>query len=160
MMSKNKSFLICLTFIIATPLISCTSKQAENVSSKKNSTPEVSMKIETNSGENTKEDTNKKEEKKVSGLPVILGMDDSVPEAEQEYIDKVLSKITKNSTKEEVIKLLGEPSRDLGWKLNWWVKINDKNSRVGVFFTSEGGAVEKVVLDGGMGRFYYCKELK
>jgi len=159
-MLKNKSFLICLTFIIATTLISCTSKQGENISSKKPSTPEVSMKTETNSEENIEEDTNKNEEKKASGLPVILGMDDNVPEAEQEYIDKILSKITKNSTKEEVITLLGEPSRDLGWKLNWWVKINDKNSRVGVFFTSEGGVLEKVVLDGGMGRFYYCKELK
>jgi len=46
------------------------------------------------------------ERKEASGLPVILGMDDNVPEAEQEYIDKVLSKITKNSTKAASVKQL------------------------------------------------------
>ena len=158
-MSLKKKFpLICLILLLTTFLISCTSKQTENVHNK--SIPkEKSTEVSANSPSSS-EDNNKKEEQSSSGFGILSGMNDKVPEAEQEYIDKVLSKITKTSTKEEVIKLLGEPSRDLGWKLNWWVKIDNKDSRVGVFFTSEGNAIEKIVLDGGIGRFYYCKELK
>jgi len=158
MLLKKKFLLMCLIAIPITFTISCTNKQTQDIN-KTNTSTEASTELSTKT-ETSSEDNTKKEEQKPSGFGILSGMNDKVPEAEQEYIDKVLSKITKNSTKEEVLKLLGEPSRDLGWKLNWWVKIDNKDSRVGVFFTSKDGAIEKVVLDGGMGRFYYCKELK
>lgn len=86
-------------------------------------------------------------------------MDDTVPPVEQEYIDSVLSLITKDSSKEDVINLLGKPDRDLGLKVNWWVTIGDKNSRIGVYFSSSSGKATRINLDGGPGRFYYSKEL-
>jgi hypothetical protein len=90
---------------------------------------------------------------------VINGGSDEIPPEEQWYIDTVLSQITSETTKEEVIELLGKPSRDLALKLNWWVSIANRKSRVGVYFSSTTGKAQEIVLDGGGGRFYYRKTL-
>jgi hypothetical protein len=84
---------------------------------------------------------------------------DDIPAEEQLYIDTVLSQITSETTKEEAIELLGKPSRDLVLKVNWWVSIDGRNSRIGVYFSSATGKAEDVILDGGWGRFYYRKAL-
>lgn len=89
---------------------------------------------------------------------IISGMNDPVPDKEQEYIDNILSQITKDTTKNELIELLGEPSRDLGFKINWWIEIEEKKSRVGVFI--KNNQIKQVVLDGGPGRFYYSKDIE
>lgn len=87
------------------------------------------------------------------------GMKDKIPTEEQGYIDTVLVQITSESTKEEVFELLGKPSRNIGLKINWNVIINEKKSRIGVYFSPEEEKATKVVLDGGVGRFYYRKDL-
>lgn len=89
---------------------------------------------------------------------ILSGMDSEVPAEEQKYIDEVLSKITKDSSKDDVIELLGPPSRDSGSKVNWWITINGKESRVGVYFSLSGNAT-RINLDGGPGRFYYRTDL-
>ena len=89
----------------------------------------------------------------------IKGMNEEIPVEEQEYINEVLKQITTDSTKDDVIKLLGEPSRDLGLKVNWEVNINGNISRVGVYFDIKTEKVESIVLDGGKGRFYYREDL-
>ena len=89
---------------------------------------------------------------------VLVGMNDEVPPEEQKYIDSVLSRISTETTREDVISLLGTPYRDLGGKVNWWIEIDGQKSRVGVYFSHEGKATE-IVLDGGTGRYYYRKDL-
>lgn len=87
------------------------------------------------------------------------GMSKKIPPAEQQYINKVLDKINAESSKENVIALLGDPDRDLGLKVNWWVTIDRNKDRIGVYFSSTTGKATRVNLDGGTGRFYYRKDL-
>jgi len=77
---------------------------------------------------------------------------------EREFCKKVLWQIKPESSVKDVITLLGKPSRDLKLKKNWWMKLNGKKDRVGVYFTLSGFA-EEVVLDGGPGRFYYRRKV-
>lgn len=88
------------------------------------------------------------------------GMNSSIPNEEQEFIDTVLVQINFESTLAEIIELLGEPSRNLGLKVNWVVTINEKESRIGVYFSSKTGTATTVNFDGGVGRFYYRKDLE
>ncbi|MDR1193846.1 MAG: hypothetical protein LBK98_06765 [Peptococcaceae bacterium] len=92
------------------------------------------------------------------GSAINPGNDD-IPAEEQIYIDTVLARVTAETTKEEAIELLGKPSRDLVLKVNWWVVIANRNSRVGIYFSGTTGKAEEVVLDGGWGKFYYTKTL-
>ncbi len=87
------------------------------------------------------------------------GLITEVPPAEQVYIDSVLSQITPQTTKAEAIALLGKPDRDLFFKVNWWVLIENKRSRIGISFSSVTGFAREIILDGGLERFYYSKEL-
>jgi hypothetical protein len=87
------------------------------------------------------------------------GLITEVPPAEQMYIDSVLSQITSQTTKAEAIELLGEPDRDLFFKVNWWVSIEDERSRIGIIFSPKTGFAAEIILDGGVERFYYSKEL-
>lgn len=89
-----------------------------------------------------------------------IGMNEEIPPSEKDYINTVLVKITADSNKEDVIRLLGEPDRDLGLKVNWWVNINGNNNRIGVYFSSTTGKATGINFDGGRGRFYYTKDLK
>lgn len=73
---------------------------------------------------------------------------------EREFCTNVLWQIRDDWSKDRVVHLLGTPSRDLGLKVNWWVTLDGKPIRVGVYFTLSGLA-EQVVLDGGPDRFYY-----
>lgn len=77
---------------------------------------------------------------------------------EREFCLTVLSQITSSSTKSEVLQLLGSPSRDLGLKTNWWIRLGDRRDRIGVYFDTSKNATG-VVLDGGPGRFYYTRDL-
>jgi hypothetical protein len=83
---------------------------------------------------------------------------DKMTHEERQFCLQSLWQITTNSTRSDVIRMLGSPSRDLGLKVNWWVKLGQERSRVGVFFTAAGYA-DEVVLDGGSGRFYYCRSV-
>ena len=85
--------------------------------------------------------------------------DEVIPTAEQHYIDTVLSQITTRSTKADTIALLGKPHRDLVAKVNWWVTIDGRDSRVGIYFDPTTGMADEIVLDGGMDRFYYRQTL-
>ena len=78
--------------------------------------------------------------------------------AEREFCEKVLWQIDSSSTERDVLALLGNPSRSLKFKKNWWVVLDGKKDRVGVYFTPKGFAYE-VVLDGGFGRFYYRRKV-
>ena len=91
---------------------------------------------------------------------ITSGMDDEIPAEEQEYIDSILSQITSETTKEEAISLLGEPDRDLELKVNWWVNIASRDSRVGIYFSASTNKATEIVLDGGVGRFYYREKLE
>ena len=91
---------------------------------------------------------------------ISSGMDKPMPEAENKYLNDVLSEINSNSSREEVIKLLGEPSRDMDLKVNWWVTLNGQKSRVGVYFSASDKKATEISFDGGMGRFYYRKDLR
>jgi hypothetical protein len=77
---------------------------------------------------------------------------------EREFCLHTLSQITSRSTRSDVIGLLGQPSRDLGLKVNWWVTLGQRRARVGVYFTP-AGVVDEVVLDGGPGRYYYSRKV-
>ena len=77
---------------------------------------------------------------------------------ERQFCDQVLSQIDSSSTERDVLALLGKPSRSLKFKKNWWIKLDEKNDRVGVYFNTSGFATE-VVLDGGTGRFYYRRKV-
>lgn len=97
-------------------------------------------------------------------VPLILGKatwtEETIPAEEQYYIDTILSQITTESTKEEAIVLLGKPDRDHVYKVNWWVSIEGRKSRVGIYFSPSTGKANEIVLDGGMGKFYYRKKLE
>lgn len=88
------------------------------------------------------------------------GMNKEIPLEEKVYLDNVLSKITADSTKTDVVSLLGNPSRDLELKVNWEVTINDNNNRIEVYFSGITGKATRIDFDGGIGRFYYRKDLK
>ena len=94
-----------------------------------------------------------------AGVAGIADIDYDISAEEQIYIDTVLAQITAETTREEAIALLGPPDRDLFLKVNWWVSVYGRSSRVGVYFSTAGKANE-VVLDGGAGRFYYRKSLE
>jgi len=76
---------------------------------------------------------------------------------EKEYLLNKLSEIKKDMTREEVIEILGTPSRNLPQKVNWWVQSDQKKIRAGVYF-GDNKATD-VVLDGGQGSFYYRQKL-
>ena len=78
---------------------------------------------------------------------------------ERQYCEQVLWQIDSSSTERDVLALLGSPSRSLKYKKNWWVQLDGKRDRVGVFFNTSGFATD-VVLDGGSGRFYYKRDVK
>ena len=78
---------------------------------------------------------------------------------EREFCEQTLWQINSKSTQEEVIALLGQPYRNRIIKLNWWVELDGKKDRIGVYFDTAGLATE-VVLDGGWGRFYYKRDVK
>jgi hypothetical protein len=79
--------------------------------------------------------------------------------AERQFCEQVLWQIDSSSTERDVLALLGPPSRSLKFKKNWWVELDGKKDRVGVFFNTSGFATD-VVLDGGTGRFYYKRDVK
>ena len=79
--------------------------------------------------------------------------------AERDFCEQVLARILPTSSGKDVVEVLGEPDRDLMLKKNWWVKLDGKRDRVGVFFDMAGLATD-VVLDGGPGRFYYRRPVK
>lgn len=79
--------------------------------------------------------------------------------AERQFCEQVLWQIDSSSTERDVLTLLGPPSRSLKFKKNWWVELDGKKDRVGVFFNASGFATD-VVLDGGTGRFYYKRDVK
>ena len=79
--------------------------------------------------------------------------------AERDFCEQVLARILPTSSGKDVVEVLGEPDRDLMVKKNWWVKLDGKRDRVGVFFDMAGLATN-VVLDGGPGRFYYRRPVK
>ena len=87
-------------------------------------------------------------------------MNEEIPLEEKVYLDNVLSKITPDSSKTDVIKLLGYPSRDNELKVNWEVIINGNRNRIGMFFSSKTGKATRIDFDGGIGRFYYRKNLE
>jgi hypothetical protein len=74
--------------------------------------------------------------------------------AEREYCLKTLWRIDSSSSERDVLAILGAPSRSLKYKKNWWVNLGGREDRVGVLFDSSGHA-EELILDGGLGRFYY-----
>jgi len=76
---------------------------------------------------------------------------------EREYLINKLGKIRKGMSRDEVVKLLGPPSRDLPQKVNWWVHPDKKDIRAGVYFWNNRAT--DVVLDGGTGSFYYRQKL-
>ena len=78
---------------------------------------------------------------------------------ERQFCERVLWQIDSSSTKRDVLALLGKPSRGLKFKKNWWVELDGKKDRIGVFFNTSGFATD-VVLDGGPGRFYYTRAVK
>lgn len=88
------------------------------------------------------------------------GMNEKVPVSEQAYIDTVLSQITTQSQMTDVVHLLGEPSKNMGLKTNWWVEIKGKQSRVTVYFSETTGCATEIILSGGPGRFYYRKAIE
>ncbi len=77
---------------------------------------------------------------------------------EREFCENILWQINSSSTERDVLALLGQPSRDRKYKKNWWVELGGKRDRVGVYFNLQGFATE-VVLDGGIGRFYYRRKV-
>jgi hypothetical protein len=87
------------------------------------------------------------------------GMDKEIPPAERQYINEVLNKITADSSKEDIITLLGDPTRDLGLKVNWMVTINGNEDRIVVYFSGTTGKATGISFDVGTGRFYYRKDL-
>jgi len=99
-----------------------------------------------------------------SFLPLTAGsvvwIDETIPAEEQHYIDTILSQITTESSKDEAIELLGKPDRDLIAKVNWWVSIDGRDSRVGIYFSPSTGKANEIVLDGGIGSFYFRKSLE
>lgn len=114
--------------------------------------------------------TNTKRNKLIKWLIIIVilsiafvfysqGMSNEMPEAEKAYLDNVLNKVTPESTKQDVIDLLGDPDRDLGFKVNWRVLINGNESRIGVYFDGTSGKATQMNFDGGTGRFYFRKDL-
>lgn len=78
--------------------------------------------------------------------------------AERDFCERILWQIDSSSSERDVLALLGRPSRSLKFKKNWWVQLGGKKDRVGVYFNTSGMATE-VVLDGGMGRFYYRRKV-
>ena len=66
---------------------------------------------------------------------------------EKGYLLNELSEIKKDMTREEVIEILGTPSRNLLQKVNWWVQPDQKKIRAGVYFWDNKAT--DVVLDGG-----------
>lgn len=78
-------------------------------------------------------------------------------EKEKEYLFDELNKIKKDMTRNEVIKILGTPDRNLPQKANWWVQPDQKKIRVGIYFWNDKAT--DVVLDGGWGSFYYRQKL-
>ena len=79
--------------------------------------------------------------------------------AEREFCIKTLWQIDSSSTERDVLAILGAPSRSLKFKKNWWVTLDGRQDRVGVYFNSSGFA-DEVVLDRGPGRFYYRRHAK
>lgn len=78
--------------------------------------------------------------------------------AERAFCEETLWRIDSHSNQRDVLALLGAPERSLPHKKNWFVKLDGKKDRVGVYFTLEGYA-DEVVLDGGPGRFYYRRSV-
>lgn len=87
------------------------------------------------------------------------GMNDEIPVDEQEYIDDLLGRISVNSSKTDVIEILGNPTKDLGLKINWKIDINGEVTRVVVYFNVVTGNAKSIAFDGGPGRYYYGKDL-
>ena len=143
---------LLITAITVIAMTSFFISRQENVSEDVSASQETLV-IETNDNLQSTE-----ENESTTAVNILSGMDSEVPAEEQKYIDEVLSKITKDSSKEDVIELLGTPSRDSGLKVNWWVTINGQESRVGVYFSLSGNA-NRINLDGGPGRFYYRTDL-
>lgn len=79
--------------------------------------------------------------------------------AERDFCLKTLWRIDSSSTERDVLALLGPPSRSLKYHKTWWVNLDGRASRAGVFFNTAGFA-DEVVLDGGVGRFYYRRRVK
>lgn len=95
----------------------------------------------------------------IAVFDALNGFNPYIPPEERQYIDSVLSHVTAETTKAESIELLGTPSRDLLVRVNWWVSIAGRKSRIGISFSGDTGLAEEIVLDGGPGRFYYTKDL-
>ncbi len=77
---------------------------------------------------------------------------------EQQFCLETLGQITALSTERDVLALLGSPYKSLKVKKNWWVTLDGKRDRVGVYFNLKGYATQ-VSFDGGFGRFYYMRIL-
>ena len=78
---------------------------------------------------------------------------------EREFCLDVLGQIDALSTERDVLALLGDPSRSLKLKKNWWVNIDGKKDRIGVYFDLQGYATQ-VIFDGGFNRFYYSRNIE
>ena len=78
---------------------------------------------------------------------------------ERAFCEKTLWQIDSSCTERDVVAILGVPSRSLKYKKNWWVKLDGRQDRAGVWFDASGFA-QDVVLDGGPGRFYYRRKVK
>ncbi|GKX29218.1 hypothetical protein SH1V18_16980 [Vallitalea longa] len=87
----------------------------------------------------------------------IRGMNSKIPLEEQSYIDTVLLQIDADTTRDDVMDILGKPSKSLGNKVDWNVIINGKRITISVYF-SHGNAT-RINFDGGVGRFYYDQDL-
>ncbi len=79
--------------------------------------------------------------------------------AEREFCQNILWQINSLSTERDVLALLGPPAKSLKLKKNWNVTLDGKTDRVGIYFDTNGYATQ-VLLDGGMGRFYYRRDVK
>ncbi|MDF2545778.1 MAG: hypothetical protein K0R93_676 [Anaerosolibacter sp.] len=88
------------------------------------------------------------------------GMSEEMPAEEKVFLDEVLSQITQHSTRTDVTNILGEPSRDMGLKVNWIVTIEGNEDRIGVYFSPTTGKATRINFDGGPGRFYYRRDFE
>ncbi len=79
--------------------------------------------------------------------------------SEREFCIKTLWQINTSSNERDVLALLGPPSRSLKYKKNWYITLDGKMDRIGVYLGTDNYATQ-VVLDGGPGRFYYRRNVK
>lgn len=90
----------------------------------------------------------------------VRGMNTEIPPEEQQFINTILLHVNEDSSKDEVMDILGEPSKSIGDKVDWNVMINGKRTTISVYFAHKTGYATRINFDGGVGRFYFNKDLK